>query len=192
MRGPYAKTAGRIEHILEVSLSLFAANGYRATTMKEIAERARISQTGLMHHFPTKADVLIALLARRDERVEALARSRTGSPLDRLVAIAEANERDPLSLRLHCVISAEAIAPDHPAHRYYQDRYGRVRDRLTAAFTGLRAEGLLRSEREPAVLARMLIALYDGLQLQWLLDPDSVDMEAAVREFLGAFVSDRQ
>ncbi|MBB2939957.1 AcrR family transcriptional regulator [Amycolatopsis bartoniae] len=40
VRGPYAKTAGRVEHILDATAELFAASGYRAATMKDIAQRA--------------------------------------------------------------------------------------------------------------------------------------------------------
>jgi hypothetical protein len=29
-----------------------------------------------------------------------------------------------------------------------------------------------------------VLAIFDGLQLQWLLDPDAVDMVGALRDFL--------
>ncbi|MFG2971108.1 MULTISPECIES: helix-turn-helix domain-containing protein [unclassified Streptomyces] len=51
-----------------MALQLFAANGYRATTMKEIAEGVGISQPGLMHHFPGKQDILISVLRCWDDR----------------------------------------------------------------------------------------------------------------------------
>lgn len=184
-RGPYAKTAGRIEHILDVSLELFAAGGYRATTMKEIAERAGLSQPGLMHHFPTKADVLIALLHSRDERSSALAPEAAVLPArDRLLMIADDihDQRDLVTL--YTVVSAEAIAPDHPAHEYFKDRYARVVSMTTTAFTTLQQQGGLRADAEPAHLAQMMIGLLEGLQAQWLHDPASVDIRAQLSAFL--------
>ena len=41
-------------------------------------------------------------------------------------------------------------------------------------------EGKLRPGVAPAAAARQLIALMDGLQVQWLLDNESVDMPSEV------------
>ncbi|MFG2941218.1 hypothetical protein [Streptomyces sp. NPDC048282] len=40
---------------------------------------------------------------------------------------------------------------------------------------------------DPAALARMLIALLDGLQLQWLLGAVPVDMRRELRQFPDAW-----
>ncbi len=37
---------------------------------------------------------------------------------------------------------------------------------------------------DPATVARQLLALMDGLQTQWLLEPEAVVMEELVRDFL--------
>jgi AcrR family transcriptional regulator len=182
-RGPYAKTAGRIEHILDVALELFAA-GYQAVTMKEIAERAGLSQPGLMHHFPTKADILIALLRRHDERSPAPASE--APPLDQIMAIVDHVYDDRFPASLHSAFLTEATSPDHPAHQYFKERYDTVIRRTTTAFTTLERQGRLQDGRNPATLARMLIGLLDGLQVQWLYDPDSVDIKDAVHTFLAS------
>lgn len=188
-RGPYAKTAGRVEHILRATTELFAITGYRAATMKDIAQRAGMSQTGLMHHFPTKVELLIAVLQRQDEQDEMLAELDDGiPPIERLVALATQIKARPAVMALYAVLSAEATAPDHPAHDYFVDRYERLRCRTTDAFAALRDSGRLRPGTDPAILCRMLLALLDGLQLQWLLDSTSVDLEAEVRVFVTAFL----
>jgi hypothetical protein len=38
---------------------------------------------------------------------------------------------------------------------------------------------------DPDVVAPQILAMFDGLQLQWLLDPAQVDMVAVMRDFLG-------
>lgn len=184
-RRQYAKTAGRIERILDVALELFATGGYRATTMKEIAERAGLSQPGLMHHFPTKADVLIALLHNRDEASSALRpEASEESPRERLLMVADDMRRQRDLVALYTVVSAEAIAPDHPAHAFFQRRYAEVVTTATAAFTLWQQQGGMRADADPALLARMMIGLLDGLQLQWLHNPDSVDLRAELGAFL--------
>ena len=184
-RGPYAKTAGRINGILDAAVELFAVNGYRSTTMKDIAENAGISQPGLLHHFPSKADVLVALLRRREER--ALIRAEESEdlpPVDRILTVVRDVEDNRTLIALHCVLTAEATSPDHPAHEFFKTRYHRIQERTTASFRHLLEQGLLKPGTDPARLARTMVAVIDGLHVQWLLAPESVDIAAELRAFL--------
>lgn len=61
---------------------------------------------------------------------------------------------------------------------------GRVVGQCAGGFEGARAAGLLRPGIDPGTAGRAFVALMDGLQLQWLLDRDSVDMAAVLRELL--------
>ena len=42
---------------------------------------------------------------------------------------------------------------------------------------------------DPEVIAAQILAMFDGLQLQWLLAPDEVDMVAALDAYLGGLRS---
>lgn len=48
--------------VLDAALHLFAHQGYRATTVRDIADRARVSTGNLYHHFPDKEALFLALL----------------------------------------------------------------------------------------------------------------------------------
>lgn len=48
--------------VLDAALHLFAHHGYRATNVREIAERARVSTGNLYHHFADKESIFRALL----------------------------------------------------------------------------------------------------------------------------------
>jgi hypothetical protein len=87
-------------------------------------------------------------------------------------------------------LSAESTDPTHPAHEYFQRRYDWVRNVGSQAFSDLDRRGSLRAGVVPAVAARQLVALMDGLQLQWLLENDSVDMAAELRAFLRAITTE--
>ena len=191
VRGPYAKTAGVRRRIIEACGEVFKESGYRATTMKAVAERAGISQRGLVHHFRNKEELLAAVLEARDEA------SGAGHPdfgraegVEDMVRTHLDTMKQPEILELHSTLSAEAIAADHPAHGYYAQRYTSLRVYLTASFDALRAEGRLHSAVDSATLASMMVALMDGLQVQWLYDPGSVDVEKALTVFLNAVVAD--
>lgn len=187
-RGAYAKTAERRREILEACIEVFAASGYRAGSIREIAERAGISQAGVLHHFANKSELLAAVLDLRDERALEYVPLAEGVPgietVRGYVDLIEHNATVPGLVELHAIVSAEATARDHPAHAYYTGRDERVVRDLTRAFRDMAACGQLRPGIDPDQTARALIALTDGLQLQWLYHPDQVDMAGQLRTYL--------
>src|SRR5687768_845331 len=58
--------------VLDAALHLFAHQGYRGTTMRDIADRAKVSTGNVYHHFPDKEAIFLALI---DEYLE-LAKTR--------------------------------------------------------------------------------------------------------------------
>lgn len=64
-------TGGTRQRILATARELFAAHGYRAASMRQIAEQLGISKPSLYHHFPGKAQILHSLIA---EPIDELAR----------------------------------------------------------------------------------------------------------------------
>ena len=186
-RGSYAKTAARRREILEAGMDVFAEQGFRSGSLREVAERVGMSQAGLLHHFSTKNDLLAAILDFRDDRDREESGIEIGSGIEGirgLLRLVEHNMRVPGLVELHCVLSAEATSPDHPAHEHFVRRYSWLIDGMTVSFEVMAREGQLVDGVEPASAARMLIAMMDGLQLQWLLDRDSVDMAKETRRSL--------
>nr|WP_052477647.1 TetR/AcrR family transcriptional regulator [Kibdelosporangium sp. MJ126-NF4]CEL13086.1 Transcriptional regulator, TetR family [Kibdelosporangium sp. MJ126-NF4]CTQ98773.1 Transcriptional regulator, TetR family [Kibdelosporangium sp. MJ126-NF4] len=54
-----AKTRQRV---LEAALDLFAHDGYAGTSLRDIAERLEITKAALYYHFPSKDQLLLALV----------------------------------------------------------------------------------------------------------------------------------
>lgn len=180
----YAKGRAKRAEIIERATALFGEAGYRGSSLREIAARCGISHPGLLHHFPTKESLLIAVLEHRDEQdVERfLTPPVVGvDQLRRLVALAAHNETRRGIVELFAVLSAEATAPDHPAHPYFVERYRASIGSTEAAYATAREAGALRDGVDPLVAARELVALMDGLQLQWLLDGGATPMAAVIR-----------
>lgn len=183
----YAKGRAKRAQILDTAASLFGEVGYRGTSLREIAGRCGISHQGLLHHFPTKEALLLAVLERRDENAVALTHAGAVSGAEELLRVVEvvtANATRPHIVELFATLSTEATAPDHPAHQFFRDRYSRVVATLTDAYTAARDEGALHAGVDPETAARQLVALLDGLQIQWLYAPDALDMAALVAEHL--------
>ena len=190
-RGEYAKTRKRREAILDAALEVFAEGGYRAGSLREVAQRVGISEAGLLHHFPNKVALLEAVLDRRDDRSRAMVPfdADNGAAMMRgLVRLAAYNASVPGVVELFCTLSAEATSVDHPAHAYFVRRYIYTRTNVEAGFANLESHGLMRPGVTPYRAAVALIAIMDGLQVQWLLDRTVVDMAEELRALISSFV----
>jgi AcrR family transcriptional regulator len=191
-RGPCAKPAKVRRRILESCAEAFAETGFYGAVMKDVAGRAGISLTGLLHHFPHKEDLLRAVPEFRAERGREMleragALDPVGAPLRVLRGMLDLitdNAARPGLVELHCVMSGEAASPSHPAHGYYADRFRGLRHFCATAFASLARRGELRSTLPPEVLADMTLSLLNGPRTQWLYDRDAVDVEGGVRAFL--------
>jgi AcrR family transcriptional regulator len=179
----YARGRARREQIVEAATELFARSGYRNATILEIAQNAGISRTGLLHHFASKEALLEAVLMKRDADDEA-GFGPTPDPLgglQRLVRLAQHNADVRHIVGLFAVLSAEAGDPQHPAHDYFVRRYEHAFASFRTSLAQALDAGILVPDVDLDHEARALIALMDGLQIQWLLAPDAVDMAAELQ-----------
>lgn len=191
-RGEYAKSAARREEILAAAVAVFSASGFRKGSLRDVAERAGLTHAGVRHHFPTKVKLLEAVLAWRDEDAVRRARVQSNEGLDVVRAWLSEVRRSrgtPDLVDLHVTLSAEGTSPDHPLHGYFVERYDRAVGHLQRAFEVAATHGELREGVDPEGAARLLVAATDGLQVQWLLAPDAVDMAATLREYLASIVT---
>ncbi|MFR9725149.1 TetR/AcrR family transcriptional regulator [Streptomyces sp. MS19] len=157
-------------------------------SVREIAKRAGVSHAGLLHYFPGREALLAAVLGRRDERDAARFGPGDASPtalVERFLDLAGHNARNPGIIELYVRLSAEAFAPDHPAHGYFTRHYADVRRFAHSALLGLERQGLLRRGIDAWAAAVSVVALMDGLQVQWLTSPAEVDMVGSLRFFAG-------
>ena len=174
----YARGRARREQIVEAAIELFARSGYRNATILEIAQNAGISRTGLLHHFASKEALLEAVLMKRDADDEA-SFGVTPDPLQglqRLVRLAQHNADVRHIVSLFAVLSAEAGDPLHPAHDYFVKRYADAFASFRLSLQQALDAGILAPGLDLEHEARTLIALMDGLQIQWLITPGTVDM----------------
>src|SRR3954452_18746901 len=66
VRGEYAKTAARRQAIIAAAVEVFASTGFHKGSLRDVADRAGLSQARLLHHFPSKHHLLVPELAWRD------------------------------------------------------------------------------------------------------------------------------
>ncbi|SDR78466.1 DNA-binding transcriptional regulator, AcrR family [Paraoerskovia marina] len=187
----YAKGRRKRLEIIEAATGLFGEVGYRAASLREISSRVGISHPGLLHHFPTKETLLAAVLEHRDELDEVrLAEDRSEGVgfFAALVQMVQRNQSQPGMIELYAMLSIEATVPDHPAHAYFQQRYQSLIERISEELARMVDDDRLPASTDMGATARSIVALMDGLQVQWLMDRDRpderVDMAAALRAHL--------
>ncbi|WP_461071045.1 TetR/AcrR family transcriptional regulator [Streptomyces pseudoechinosporeus] len=172
--------AERRAEILRAALEVIAERGYRGASLGAVAERVGLTQQGLLHYFPTKEAMLVAVLEERDQW-DAMPDSQWR--LDLLASLVDYNAMRPGIVQTFSALLGESVTEEHPAREFFTGRYEAVRANMAGV---LRCEygERLPSGLTPERAAPLLVAVMDGLQYQWLLAPEEVDMPGAFRDFL--------
>ncbi|MFK4853438.1 TetR/AcrR family transcriptional regulator [Microbacterium sp. ZW T6_19] len=185
----YAAGRRRRSQILADAMQLFARRGYGDTSLRDIAQAVGVSKSTLLHHYPTKEALLGAVLTERDKAIrvqgETADARRAADLLRGMPSGAVHNAVDePGLIEVYAVLSCEAVPASHPAHTYFQNRFARSMEYFTEVFRLAQLDGDLPAHRDPEREAVWLIALWDGLQYQWLYDRNAVDVAAQLRAHL--------
>ncbi|MEV4947434.1 TetR/AcrR family transcriptional regulator [Streptomyces sp. NPDC053755] len=178
-----ARSEERRADIVRATLEVIAERGYRGASLGSVAERVGLTQQGLLHYFPTKEALLVAVLEERDRWDTSGGRDREGWRIDLLDSLVEYNAMRPGIVQTFSALLGESVTDGHPAREFFTERYTQVRGEMAKVLRlefGERLPGGLTPERA----APLLTAVMDGLQYQWLLDPAAVDMPGAFRDFL--------
>lgn len=190
-RGTYAKGRAARELILETALEVISKKGYNATSLRDIANEAGMTQAGLLHHFDTKENLLAEVLRKRDEvdRQHFSPADITQLPL--IIQLAHHNMEVPGLVQLYVSLQAAAVNPEHPCHDYFRDRDLVVHARITRDIEKRQKAGTFSPDADPRVIARMLLALSDGLQAEWAINP-AVDLAGTLDAFWNSYVRTSQ
>ena len=171
-------TEQRRLQMLLAAISAFAKNGYSGSSLKTIADSVGVTEAALLHHFGTKAGLMAEVLQYRDITSESIVSEAeaAGFSFPRTwIEVIKANVANRGLVELFAKMAAEATNSDHPAHAFFLRRYFKLQQQLTDYFSIMQQRGDLTSTSRPSRLSLELIALSDGLQNAWLMDPD-VDM----------------
>jgi AcrR family transcriptional regulator len=161
---------------MDAAIPLFARHGYRGAPLAAVANAVAMTQPGLLHHFPSKEHLLMAVLEERDR--EAIRRMRETwiaggeAAVHALADLVAHNATTPDLVQMFTVLVGEAVSTEHPAHEFFADRYAHLRQRTRRALETGQDTGQFRPDADTARLATLILAVMDGLQIQWLLDGD--------------------
>lgn len=177
-----AAASGRRDQILEETLRIVGQRGYHGFGISELAARCGLSKPGVLHHFGTKEQLLIALLEdceakEKAELAELLPAYETADERQRRKMFRETMRMvmgraiaRPELMRLEVVLRAEAVNDGHPAHAFFAAREAANRARI--------AKRLAPLYPQAQSIARHLLAAMSGLQEQWLRENEGFNLLA--------------
>jgi AcrR family transcriptional regulator len=181
------------DRILEVAIGVFAGRGFRSVSIDAIAAAAGVSRQGLLYHFSSKTDLLVAVLDRHEqdnaERVVELFERNDRALVATMRAYVQASVSNRGLIRMLLVLAAESMDAEHPAHDHFVERYRTLRADLTRLIAHEQAAGRVISALPPGRLASVVIAILDGLQLQEYLDEGSIELEETLADLISLFVT---
>jgi AcrR family transcriptional regulator len=182
----------RREEILTAAMRRFAEDGYQSAAIGDIAQDVGLSLPGLLHHFPTKVDLLLAILERRDLESAGIIDHRSDLPtlLAGLVEVFRRNAEIPEVVRAFAILNAESLTRDHPAKAWFLERATQLRKSIAMTFGRAVADGTVDGNIDGSAMAAELIAVMDGLQMLWLRDPDRFDMVAGLEGYVRRLLAD--
>jgi len=191
--GPRTETLERRKEIVRAAAEVFGIRGYYNGSLAEIAEQVGMTHAGILHHFGSKDHLLLEVLKFRDssdvEHLEAQHIPDGKEFFQHLVKTAFSNEKRMGLVQTYAVLSAESVTEDHPGREYFQQRYNTLRAEAAHALRVMcEQEGITEPETIDRASASVL-AVMDGLQVQWLLDPNDVELAKASEFAIEAIVT---
>lgn len=203
-RGEKAGTETR-QRVLAAGLELFAGQGLGATTLEAIAARAGVSRPGLLHHFATKRELLLAVfdeysrqslepwlpegvtmpatLDDLDLEADGLPQVGIHAALKIAEQVAAVNAKNRRLVQLAHLCAAEPAGSDPVAAEWARSRHRRVRRFVATAVRHSLERGEIRADADPDLVGAFVVAAFEGLENQWLLDP-AFDVLRHIQAFL--------
>ena len=171
--------AHRREEILAAATRVFGSKGYHQGSLVDVAAQVGITHAGVLHHFGSKDKLLWEVLEYRDRvDVQHLEGKHIPGGMDlfrHLVTTARLNVDRRGIVQAYAVLTGESATDGHPASTWVARRFTVLRGEISQAVRTVAEErGVTLPDGAPERAAAAVVAVMDGLQLQWLLDPDAL------------------
>jgi len=174
-RGSYAKGVARRQEILDRAIEVFAERGSDKTSLRAIAQEVGVTHAALTHYFGSLEELLVEVYRESERRGDASdPHPPDATPVQIMQASARRNRSVAGLVQLYSTLVATALEEGHPAAREFATRrFAVLREDIAQRVRLHQRDGILREDVDPDAVAALVIAASDGLQTQWLLDPDA-------------------
>lgn len=168
----------RRQELIDAGIVCLGKGGMSAFTIDQICKQARVSRGLINHHFDTKEDLLLCIYA---QMTDYLVRDTSDKPpREQIAGFIESsfdkNNFKKSNLRAWLAIWGE-VATNPKLKSLHQERYLKYRQQLMDALSHISVSSGV--ERHVEHVARQLIALIDGLWLEYCLHSEGFSLTAA-------------
>jgi AcrR family transcriptional regulator len=193
MQHPSADTGSK-DRLRRAALHCIAQRGYAATSSRDIAREAGANVASINYHFGSKEALVTEALGECfgmwNQRVETAFVAAAGlAPHDQLAAILHAAIDSFAELRSSVHACIETYAPALRSEELRERMaagYATVRESVVELATKAMQDGGMPVPENLAAITSVLMAVCDGLMLQWIADPDAPPNAAEALDALGA------
>ena len=170
----------RRKQVLDAAYACFSRKGFYETTMQDIAQEAGVSYGVVYHYFDSKEDVLeeawqVRHQAREIRYQEALQEDTTPKVMAEFLVLSlkrlELQEFGP-EMRFRIMLFAEALRNPRIAEKH-REVWDDVMEEFEDVIRQGQERGEINSGLAPRDIARVYLAIHDGLILQKAIDPDA-------------------
>jgi AcrR family transcriptional regulator len=177
LTGQARKGAERRAAIVDAALTVFSQRGFRDGSLADVAEKVDLSPAGILYHFGSKEELLLAVIAERDRRASESPLAGEGevrgiAALKASVRFAEQSEGERGLAALHTVLQAESFEPDASTHEYFVLRSRYLRSAVAQLLRQAQEDGDVRPEVDCTAKAVEVVAFLEGAAMVWLMDPE--------------------
>lgn len=176
------------DRICQSAVRIFSSKGYHKTTMDDIAAEAGLTKGAIYWHFKNKRELFKFLIESRFKELDEListALSGKASPPSKIQNVfcvcLDYYEKNRDFCALIKVFHSEGIVLiDKEFETWLRNIYARYREMLAAVIRQGMADGSFAPGIDPAMAGAVLIAAFDGLSFQWLVDPAAFSLSDAL------------
>ena len=180
-RRSYPKGVRRRQQILDSAIALLAQRGVDRASLRTMGEAIGVSHTALRHYFSSRDELLVEAYRAHEARAAIDSPPTDESAVGLIMEAAERNRSIPGLVELYATLTTDALQEQHAVTReFIRERFGSLRSVLAARVEAGQRAGTIAADADPVDAAALVIAASDGLQVQWLLEPGTVDVGRAL------------
>jgi len=173
------------ERILQAAIGLISEQGFAATGVAQVCERAGVAKTALYWHFENKEGLLAEVVERvGTEWIEEIQKRsyQEGEPLQRIARVVQEWRRmlleEPHLIRLPMVVQLERGETSERARAALLRVYARAERALVQGIE----DTLGTTLRDLDLVAHSIVTLLQGAMLRQILDPDEELLDRILEE----------
>jgi AcrR family transcriptional regulator len=170
----------RRQQILDSAIAVLAQRGVDRASLRTVGDAIGVSHAALRHYFSSRDELLVEAYRAHEARAGGDAPAMA-APVEPVIEAAKRNRAIPGLVELYATLTTDALQEQHAVTReFVRDRFRSLREALAARIEAGQQAGRIPADIDPLDAAALVIAASDGLQIQWLLEPDAVDVSRSL------------